>query len=221
MPPFETCAARWENFQRIAANGGASTRIGPGNRRPPERKEVGMHQDAFPALLLNADFRPLSLFPLSLHSWQAAVADVLLKRVTVVAEYDRIVRGPSLELKLPSVVALKRYAKGRKRIAFTRYNVFLRDRLTCQYCLVRFPATALTFDHVLPRSQGGRTCWTNVVTACGPCNARKGSSLRMQPAAAPRVPTARELMAARRGLPSGHLHASWLDYLYWDSELEA
>jgi 5-methylcytosine-specific restriction endonuclease McrA len=183
--------------------------------------EAGMSPDVYPALLLNADFRPVSLFPLSLLSWQQAVADMVLGRVSVVAEYDRVVRSPSRELRLPSVVALRRYARAPRRIAFTRYNVFLRDRFTCQYCQERLPAAKLTFDHVVPRSRGGATSWENVVAACGPCNTAKGDTLAMAPAKAPRVPSARELMAARKGLPPGHLHASWLDYLYWDSELEA
>ncbi|MDX2159402.1 MAG: HNH endonuclease [Hyphomicrobiaceae bacterium] len=180
-----------------------------------------MRPDIHPALLLNADFRPVSLFPLSLMSWQAAVSDVVSGRVTVIAEYEAVARSPSTELRLPAVVALRRYRKGRQKVAFTRYNVFLRDRFTCQYCRARLPASALTFDHVLPRSKGGETSWTNVVTACGPCNSRKGSSLAMRPATRPRVPSCRELLAARKGLPSGHLHKSWLDYLYWDSELGA
>jgi 5-methylcytosine-specific restriction endonuclease McrA len=179
-----------------------------------------MRTDAFPALLLNADFRPLSLFPLSVLAWQETVTEVIRDRVAVVAEYDRWVHSPSTRLRLPSVVALRRYAKGRRSIAFTRYNVFLRDRFTCQYCLRQLPAAALTFDHVVPRVLGGETSWTNVVTACSPCNSAKGSSTGVRPAKAPRQPTARELLAVRRGLPRRHLHSTWLDYLYWDSELE-
>lgn len=180
-----------------------------------------MHTNAYPALLLNADFRPMSLFPLSVVSWQEAVSEVVRGRVAVVAEYDRIVRSPSRQVRLPSVVALTRYRRTKRRVAFTRYNVFLRDRFTCQYCSTVLPAAQLTFDHVLPRVQGGETSWTNVVTACGPCNSRKGSSQRMRPASPPRAPTARELLGVRRQLPSRHLHESWLDYLYWDVELEA
>lgn len=179
-----------------------------------------MRFDLFPALLLNADFRPLSYFPLSVLSWTDAVSDVVGERVTVVAEYEQWVRSPSTRIRLPSVVALKRYARGRSKVAFTRYNVFLRDRFTCQYCGQVLAPRGLTFDHVVPRSRGGQTSWENVVTACSPCNSAKGASLAMQPKLKPRMPTARQLMATRKGLPVGHLHASWLDYLYWDSELE-
>ena len=180
-----------------------------------------MQAHLFPALVLNADFRPLSYFPLSLVSWQEAVSDVVTRRVSVIAEYDRIVRSPSLEMRLPSVVALRKYSHRCHRVAFTRYNVFLRDRFTCQYCGKRLPASQLTFDHVVPRSHGGQTSWTNVVAACGPCNTRKGNRATPAPRRPAKEPTARELIAARKSVPPDHLHASWLDYLYWDSELEA
>ncbi len=180
-----------------------------------------MQATEYPALLLNADFRPMSLFPLSLVSWQEAVGEVVRDRVAVVAEYDRVVRSPSRVVRLPSVVALRRYRRHRQQVAFTRYHVFLRDGFTCQYCLAVLPPARLTFDHVLPRSLGGGTCWENVVTACGSCNGRKGASLVMKPATPPKVPTARDLMRARRARPAQHLHQTWLDYLYWDAELEA
>ena len=131
----------------------------------------------YPALVLNADFRPLSYFPLSLWSWQDAVKAVFLDRVSVLSEYETKVRSPSLTMRLPSVIALKDYIPSARRPAFTRFNVFLRDAFICQYCGDRCPAQELTFDHLIPRSRGGRTTWENVVTACGECNLRKGSRL--------------------------------------------
>ena len=131
--------------------------------------------DGCPALVLNADFRPLSYFPLSLWPWQDAVKAVFLDRVNIVAEYDRVVRSPSFEMSLPSVISLKEYVTASRRPAFTRFNVFLRDSFSCQYCGDRFPTPELTFDHVIPRSRGGRTNWENVVTACSVCNLRKGN----------------------------------------------
>src|SRR5262250_2649039 len=65
----------------------------------------------WPALVLNADFRPLSYYPLSLWSWQDAIKAVFLERVNIVAHYDRAVHSPSLEMKLPSVVSLKTFVK--------------------------------------------------------------------------------------------------------------
>ena len=130
-----------------------------------------------PALVLNADFRPLSYFPLSLWPWQEAIKAVFLDRVNIIADYDRVVRSPTFEMRLPSVISLKEYIPSARRPAFTRFNVFLRDRFTCQYCGERLPTQELTFDHVVPRSRGGRTTWTNVVTACSVCNLRKGHQL--------------------------------------------
>ena len=87
-----------------------------------------------PALVLNADFRPLNYFPLSLWSWQDAVKAVCLDRVTIVSEYEDSISSPSFEMKLPSVIALKEYVPQVRNPAFTRFNVFLRDKFSCQYC---------------------------------------------------------------------------------------
>ena len=177
--------------------------------------------EACPALVLNADFRPLSYYPLSLWSWQDAIKAVFLDRVNIVSHYDRIVRSPSFEIQLPSVVSLKTYIKPSRQPAFTRFNVFLRDRFTCQYCGAR---EELTFDHVLPRSRGGTTTWENVVAACSPCNLRKAdrmpSDAGMWPAVAPYQPTVMDLHQNGRLFPPNYLHDSWMDYLYWDSVLE-
>ena len=108
--------------------------------------------DACPALVLNADFRPLSYYPLSLWSWQEAVKSVFLDRVNIIQTYDQKVHSPSLDMNLPSVVALKTYVSPARYPAFTRFNLFLRDKFTCQYCGAM---DDLTFDHVVPRSKGG------------------------------------------------------------------
>ncbi|MGB0683483.1 MAG: HNH endonuclease [Magnetovibrionaceae bacterium] len=180
--------------------------------------------NTYPALVLNADFRPLSYFPLSLWSWQDAIKAVFLGRVSVLSEYDRAVHSPTFEMNLPSVISLKEYVPQNRRPAFTRFNVFLRDRFDCQYCGNHFPADELTFDHVVPRSKGGITSWENVVAACGPCNLKKGNKMPgpgfMRPIRTPEVPTAFELQEHGRSFPPNYLHESWRDFLYWDSELE-
>ena len=177
-----------------------------------------------PALVLNADFRPLYYFPLSLWSWQDAVKAVCLDRVTIVSEYDVSISSPTMEIKLPSVIALKEYVPQMRNPAFTRFNVFLRDRFSCQYCGTGHAAADLTFDHVVPRSRGGRTTWTNVVAACSPCNLRKANKLPekcgMQPLSKPVAPNIWQLQENGRGFPPNYLHESWRDYLYWDSELQ-
>jgi 5-methylcytosine-specific restriction endonuclease McrA len=177
--------------------------------------------ESCPALVLNADYRPLSYYPLSVWCWQDTVKAVFLERVNIVSEYDRVVHSPSLALRLPSVVSLKTYIKPARHPAFTRFNVFLRDRFTCQYCSAR---DDLTFDHLVPRSRGGQTTWENVVTACAPCNLRKGGKLvhevRMEPFKRPLRPTVQQLHSNGRLFPPNYLHHSWQDYLYWDAELE-
>ena len=104
--------------------------------------------EACPTLVLNADYRPLSYYPLSLWSWQDAIKAVFMDRVTILAEYDRAVSSPSFSMRLPSVVCLKTYIKPSRTPAFTRFNVFLRDCFACQYC---GEGSELTFDHVVPR----------------------------------------------------------------------
>ncbi len=179
----------------------------------------------FPALVLNADFRPLSYFPLSLWSWQDSIKAVFLERVHIVSEYDHVVHSPSVEMHVPSVIALKDYVHLDRRPAFTRFNVFLRDSFMCQYCVGHFPSEDLTFDHLIPRSRGGRTLWTNVVTACQTCNLKKGNQTpgesRMYPRRPVMQPTTYQLQENGRAFPPNFLHQSWRDFLYWDSELES
>ena len=110
-------------------------------------------------------------------SWQETVKAVFLDRVNVVSEYERVIHSPSWQMRLPSVISLKEYVPLGRSPAFTRFNVFLRDRFSCQYCDVSLPSELLTFDHVVPRSRGGTTTWENVVTACESCNLLKGNRL--------------------------------------------
>ena len=124
-----------------------------------------------PSLVLNADYTPLSYYPLSLWPWQTAIKAIFLDRVVVIETYDREVHSPSLDMKIPSVIALKQYVRPSEFPAFTRFNLFLRDRFACQYC---GDTHHLTFDHVLPRRLGGKTTWENIATACAPCNMKKG-----------------------------------------------
>jgi len=175
-----------------------------------------------PALVLNADYRPLSYYPLSLWSWQEAIKAAYLERVDIVAEYDAVVRSPTTTINIPSVVVLKDYVKPQKRVAFTRFNLFLRDEFCCQYCGAK---GELTFDHVIPRSKGGITSWENVVAACAPCNLKKGSLSLHQTAMSLRKPIrkpgAEQLRNMGRKFPPNHLHDTWVDFLYWDAELKA
>ncbi len=186
--------------------------------------DISTPLESCPTLVLNADFRPLSYYPLSIWPWQDAVKAMVRDTVIVLAEHSRIVRSPSAEMRLPSVVVLKEFVPASRIPAFTRFNVFLRDGWQCQYCGEEFKTQELTFDHVIPRSRGGRTSWSNVVTACQCCNSKKGnampSKIGMHPLTAPREPTIYELQEMGRRFPPRFLHESWADYLYWDTELD-
>ena len=124
-------------------------------------------------------------------------------------------------MKLPSVIALKNFIKPQENPNFTRFNVFLRDKFTCQYCGSK---KDLTFDHLLPKSRGGFTDWENVVTACSVCNVKKGGRLfaksGMILTKKPYRPSMQDLHENGRNFPPNFLHESWMDYLYWDIELE-
>ncbi|MDQ7780359.1 MAG: HNH endonuclease [Planctomycetota bacterium] len=92
-----------------------------------------------------------------------------------------VVRTPSLSIEVPRVVRLHTFDKvPQRKIRFCRRNVLNRDECRCQYCGKKMPASQLSIDHVVPKSLGGRSVWTNVVAACSACNARKGGQLLHQ-----------------------------------------
>jgi 5-methylcytosine-specific restriction endonuclease McrA len=119
-------------------------------------------------------------------------------------------------------VVLKDFVKPRNTVAFTRFNLFLRDEFSCQYC---GSLGDLTFDHIVPRKNGGVTSWENVVAACSSCNLKKGARSLKQSGLTlrkrVRIPKADELRNIGRKFPPNHLHDSWVDFLYWDAELKA
>lgn len=191
---------------------------------PPRASDL--RPESCPALVLNADYSPLSYMPLSLWPWQEVVKAVFLDRVTVVATYDVGIRSPGMLFQLPSVISLKQYQPMQyKKPAFTRFNVFLRDLFSCQYCGNRFPTQDLTFDHVVPRCRGGKTNWENVVTACVSCNHSKGRKMLRDLSGVklrrlPKEPSNTELQNNARRFPPQYLHESWRDYVYWSQSME-
>lgn len=169
-------------------------------------------------LVLNADFRPISVFPLSICSWQEAIKYLVLGRVDVVSEYDVAVRSPSCSFKIPSVIALKRYVSScYKTPPLTRYNILLRDKFSCQYCGDIHPPRILTLDHVIPRSAGGDSSWENLVAACFECNVDKGDKMPgrdyPEPMHKPYVPSCRDLQKNSKIVSAYNFHDSWKDYL--------
>ncbi len=122
--------------------------------------------------MLNASFEPLQIV-----SWQRAIQLLFQGKVEVVEESDREVRTVRMTIRVPAVLRLLQYVpltQKKQVIRFSRTNVFLRDEHKCQYCGNRFPKNALTIDHVVPVVQKGDKSWENIVTACKPCNQRKG-----------------------------------------------
>ena len=115
-------------------------------------------------------------FPHKIVGWQAAVTLAYLDKADVVVEYDELIRSPSVTIKTPAVVRLKKKTRTKQHnVKFSRMNVYMRDGFACAYCATKLAASQLTYDHVTPRAQGGRTEWENIVTACRGCNAKKGN----------------------------------------------
>ncbi len=167
-------------------------------------------------LLLNSSFEPLKVV-----FWKKAIIMVLLEKVEVVEEYDRMIRGISFGLRLPAVIRLNRYIKKRTPIIkFSRQNLYIRDGGRCQYCGAPFSVKELTYDHIIPRSRGGETEWTNVVTCCIKCNLKKGGrtpeEAGMTLIRSPKAPIWIPLLAMSLGLKE--TPEPWKDYLYLRSE---
>ena len=178
--------------------------------------------DRHPALVLNADYQPLRMLPLSIWSWQDTVKAVLGGKAIVVDIYPNVyIRAVNINMPVPSVIALRDYAPtGKARPAFTRRNVFLRDGYRCQYCLGLFRTSDLSLDHVEPRCLGGRLTWENAATCCKRCNGRKGSlrpaelhRVGMELKSKPRCPTLFELAAEAQKFVPRRVHPTWAPYL--------
>lgn len=164
-------------------------------------------------LLLNSDYNPISVLPLSVIGWQHAVKLYFLDRVTVVEEYDDwVIHSENFEMKVPSVCVTKDYFHFKKSAKFSRSNMFLRDMYQCQYCGEVFDHKDLTLDHVIPRANGGKTTWENSVTACRDCNHKKGHKL-IKPLRQPYKPDHFQLIKKWRERPVQVRHKSWYQYL--------
>lgn len=155
-------------------------------------------------------------FPVRVLHWQDAVKMIYENTVEVVAEYDEDLCSPSVTWKMPAVVRLRRNVGSKKRgVKFSRMNVYQRDNFICQYCGKKFRWNELTYDHIVPRSRGGRTNFSNIVTACKPCNARKSNltcdQAGMFPLNRPTHPKA--LPLASPLLYPGTIPAQWEPYL--------
>jgi len=169
-------------------------------------------------LLLTQSYAPLKII-----TWQRAITLLTLGKVEIVSTYDREVRSTSVVFKMPAVARLVRaFKRPKKPVKFSRVNIYARDQYCCQYCRKQFLMSELTYDHVIPRAQGGKTVWTNIVSCCGPCNTKKanrtpeqaGMKLKKKPVQPKWVP------AVQISVSKKNLHESWIDYLYWTEPLE-
>ncbi|MFP2960885.1 HNH endonuclease [Myxococcus sp. 1LA] len=130
-------------------------------------------------------------------------------------------------IRVPRVLVLSAYDHlPRGRVRFSRLNIYARDNDTCQYCGQNLPRSDLNLDHVMPRTQGGKTTWENVVCSCVPCNLKKGGRTPEQahmkllkkpvrPRWTPLFRGATRKVTYREWLPFLHL----ADASYWNVEL--
>lgn len=168
-------------------------------------------------LLLNADGNPLSVAPLSTLTWQESIKLVWLDRINVLEWHeDWQVHSPNITMTVPSVIMTREFVKQRVNTSFNRSNVYLRDNYICQYCKQMFSYKDLTLDHVIPKSKGGKTEWTNIVSACRKCNNDKASHTHIKPYKQPRKPDFLQLV---NGVNTVHIdHEIWLKYINPNSE---
>ena len=174
--------------------------------------------DTAQTLLLNQGFEPIKVI-----SWQRAVTLMWLGKVEVVRTYEKDVRAVTFKVRMPAVVRLLRFVRRKQpQVSFSRRNLFARDENKCQYCRKLFEMNELTYDHVVPRSKGGRTTWENIVSACYLCNRRKanrtpveaGMKLLTEPARPTWMPSV-QIRVSARSVPD-----AWRDYVYWTAEID-
>ena len=164
-------------------------------------------------LLLNKDYNPISVLPLSVIHWQHSIKLMFLGRIQVLETYnDWHVHSETLTLNVPSVAVTKEYFNPRRYVRFSRANVYLRDLFQCQYCEDTFDFEDLTIDHVIPRSRGGKSSWTNVVTSCKKCNYAKADKL-IKPIHKPYEPDYWRLVSKWRNSPIKIKDPKWEKYL--------
>ena len=193
-------------------------------------------------LVLNRNFYAVHITP-----WQRALSLVYLDHARVVDQEYRTysfedwrelsqmianhpagyVSTPSFRIAVPEVITLRAYDKlPIGDVKFTRRNIYEHYSYKCCYCGKKFSTHELNLEHVLPRSRGGKTDWSNIVTACMPCNLRKADKLpeeaHMKLLIKPSKPKWRGSASLVFRAPF-KIKASWqrfIDNVYWNTELE-
>jgi 5-methylcytosine-specific restriction endonuclease McrA len=193
-------------------------------------------------LVLNRNF-----YAIEVASWERAMALLYLGRASVVDDEYNIhdfedwvqlsqavlespggfVHTPTLKVAIPEVIALNFFDKvPKQQVPFTRRNIYEHYGHHCCYCSKRFPPSELNLDHVVPRSRGGTTDWANIVTACIPCNLRKGNRLPAEAHMKLKIPISKPKFQYGVTLmwhAPIKVRRSWqrfVDRAYWDSQLE-
>lgn len=171
-------------------------------------------------LVLNADYTPLSIIPISSISWKDAIKISFLGHATAIEYYtDWKIRSPSTTIDVPAVMVSNTYIKKKHGVRFSRYNLLLRDGFTCQYCSKKLNTFDLTVDHVIPRARGGTTRWENIVCCCYVCNSIKGHKTHMRPNNKPIKPDYYQLLDYARRTPIKIPSETWIKYLNWDESV--
>ena len=164
-------------------------------------------------LVLNTDGNPVSFLPLSVISWEEAIKYMVLDKAVVLDWYDDwIVHSATWETNVPAVIMLKEYMKQKTSVRFSKQNVFLRDGYRCAYCDDDVTKKSATLDHILPTSHGGKTTFENCVTACSPCNSKKGNNKKIVPKFKPQKPNYFHLVEKRKKMEFNIAHPSWAPY---------
>jgi len=177
-------------------------------------------------LVLDAAWQPQARV-----TWKYAIVQLLAEEVkfVVVEEYeDKNISTVNWSVKMPSVIRLLKPIKRRQAVKFSRSAILARDKNKCQYCGTRLDLKDMQYEHVIPRAQGGRTEWTNIVSACYRCNQKKGSrtpeqagmKLLVKPVRPKSLPQRTDFdLPYKPGMP-GAWKAYLRDAVYWESELE-
>ncbi len=158
-------------------------------------------------LVLNGDYTAITLC-----SVQKAFVLLFLDKAEMVAKSEHgTLRTISHAYPKPSIIRLQRYVRvPYKGIALSRHNIFKRDHFECQYC---GSPKNLTLDHVLPRSRGGESSWTNLLTACARCNHAKGHHTPNEAGLTIRQQPKKPTLAGFLRLSAGTIDQNWHAYL--------
>jgi 5-methylcytosine-specific restriction endonuclease McrA len=162
-------------------------------------------------LVLNATFEPLHIVSL-----RRAIVLLLKEKAEVIEAAQAKIRSENLALDMPLVIRLVYYVRVPHRLLLplSRRTVLARDQYTCQYCGAQPAKGNLTLDHVVPRSRGGEHTWENVVSACIPCNQRKGGRIPREAGMTLLSRPTRPRYAAVVLLGKMRGHEVWRKYIY-------